>query len=138
MQPELLSRLVCEMALESRSLDLLRMVVSLMDVAVSKSAFLSECEPSQKMVVTGTLGSIPAGIRTACLVKSFIPTHGGGSKFNSWGYAGFSLWFHLPRCHFWYIYLSHSHMSSCACLGETASRLLFGILAQRGSLLGCK
>ena len=23
--------------------------------------------------------------------------------------AGFGLWFHLPRCHFWCIFLSHSH-----------------------------
>ena len=33
---------------------------------------------------------------------------GHGSKLKSWGYAGFSLWFHLPRCHFGTTFLSHS------------------------------
>ena len=38
----------------------------------------------------------------------------GGSKLNSWGYAGFSLRFHLPR-HFFHIpYLSHQQVLSGA------------------------
>ena len=35
---------------------------------------------------------------------------GYGSKLQSWGYAGFSLWCHLPRCHFDTTFLSHSQM----------------------------
>ena len=34
-------------------------------------------------------------VRRSCLRK-----HGCGSKLKSQGYAGFSLWFHLPWCHF--------------------------------------
>ena len=35
---------------------------------------------------------------------------GCGSKLKSQGYAGFSLWCHLPRVPFWYMLLSHSHL----------------------------
>ena len=38
------------------------------------------------------------------------PLYGFGSKLKSYGYAGFSLWFHLPRCHFGSIFLSHSYI----------------------------
>ena len=37
-------------------------------------------------------------------------TGGRGSKLNSWGYAGFSLCFHIPRCHIGYHLLCHSHV----------------------------
>ena len=37
-------------------------------------------------------------------------TPGHGSKLQSWGYAGFSVWLHL-RCHFGTTFLSHRHHS---------------------------
>ena len=52
-------------------------------------------------------------------------SNGCGSKFKSQGYAGFSLWFHLPRCHFGSLFLSHSQMGR-------NSGLLFNRLASRG------
>ena len=36
---------------------------------------------------------------------------GCGSKFNSWGYAGFGLPFHLPWFHFGPLFLSHTHIN---------------------------
>ena len=43
--------------------------------------------------------------------KPQLNLYGYGSKLKSWGYAGFSLWFHLPRCHFGTTFLSHSHVA---------------------------
>ena len=48
------------------------------------------------------------GAIRACPPLLTVPYNGCGSKSSSWGYAGFSLWLHLPRC---YIYLSHIHTS---------------------------
>ena len=44
-----------------------------------------------------------------CLFLALL-VFGCGSKLNNWGYASFSLWFHLPGFHFGYAFLTHSHL----------------------------
>ena len=51
----------------------------------------------------------PLATRHTWKVGSLL-TSGYGSKLKSWGYAGFSLWFHLPSCHFGTTFLSHGHL----------------------------
>ena len=46
---------------------------------------------------------------------------GQGSKFKTWGCAGFSLWCHLPRCHFGTTFLSNSQMTRICLLSRTCS-----------------
>ena len=45
--------------------------------------------------------------------------------------AGFSLWFHLPRCHVWYNVLSHSH--SCRSSSGAVGACLFSFGPERGA-----
>lgn len=42
----------------------------------------------------------------AATMEPLLERYGCGSKFKSLGCKGFSLWFHLPRCHFGYLFLS--------------------------------
>ena len=64
-----------------------------------------------------------------------LHSFGCGSKFNSWGYAGFShclsFWFHLPRCHFGTGFLSHSHLVSCGFMPPKANRCPFWLVCSK-------
>ena len=80
---------------------------------------MSFSKQTSKMGVASCLFHLVPSKRSAlfgCGSKTRLPNgtlaNGYGSKLKSWGYAGFSLGLHLPRCHFGTTFLSHSQMET--------------------------